>query len=73
MNYKEFFKITDKLDRNKFHTCCEIVDTNICNWVIFRKDMPYEEYWSANNRPVLNSKVNTKQDLIDFVSINLEQ
>lgn len=68
MNYKEFFKLVDKLDRNKYHICCEIINTNDCRWVIFDKNMPPEEYWSANNKPLLDSRYNTIEDLIDFIN-----
>lgn len=71
MTYNEFYKIIKNLDRNKYHTCCSVkTDLINCEWVIFRKDMPFDEYWSSNNKPVLDSKINNKKDLIDFVNKN---
>lgn len=67
MKYKEFFKITDNLDRNKYHTCCSIKeDMENCDWVIYRKDISFEEYFSPENRPLISSKTHTKEDLIEF-------
>lgn len=69
MNYKTFMKLVEDLDKDKYHTCCDITDFNgDCHWVIFRKDMSWEEYWSSNNRPILDSKINTDEDLIKFVA-----
>ena len=68
MEFKEYYKLTKKLNRNKYHDCCSInQDMKTCEWVIYRKDMPWEEYISNQNKPILNSKINTKQDLIDFI------
>lgn len=67
MKYKEFLKITDNLDRNKYHTCCSIKeDMENCDWVIYRKDMSMEEYFSPENKPLLSSETHTKEDLIEF-------
>lgn len=71
MRYKEFFKITCNLDRNKYHTCCSIKeDMENCDWVIYRKDMSFEEYFSPKNKPLLNSKTHTKKDLMEFCKTN---
>lgn len=70
MTYKEFLKLVDKLDRNKYHICCEIKDMETCHWVIFRKDMSFEEYWSENNKAILDSNVNSDDELIEFVNKN---
>ena len=71
MTYKEFYRITKNLDRNKYHTNCSInSDLKTCEWVILRKDMPWEEYWSDKNKAILNSKINTKEDLINFCKKN---
>lgn len=67
MFWKEFYKITKELDRNKYHICCEVHQDMIgCDWYIFRKDMSFEDYWSSDNKPILTSKLNTEQELIDF-------
>lgn len=64
---REFMKITENVDRNKYHICCSITsDLCHCEWTIFRKDMPLEEYWSENNRPILSSKTNSFEDLVKF-------
>lgn len=71
MKYKEFLKITDNLDRNKYHTCCSIKeDMENCDWVIYRKDMSVEEYFSPKNKPLISSKTHTKEDLIEFCKVN---
>lgn len=68
MTYKEFFKVTKNLDRNKYHTCCSVKDDfENCEWVIYRKDMSWEEYWSSNNKAILDSKINTDEDLMNFI------
>ena len=73
MTYKEFFKVTKNLDRNKYHTCCSVEKNLVdCEWVIYRKDMLFDEYWSSDNKPVLDSKVNSKEDLIKFCEVNNE-
>lgn len=74
MNYKEFMSITKTLDRNKYHTCCSLLpDMETCEWVIFRKNMPLDEYWSSENKPILDSKVNSKEELIEFCEVlNIE-
>lgn len=65
--YREFMKITENVDRNKYHICCSIKeDLWHCEWTIFRKDMSFEEYWSENNRPILSSKTNSIEDLVKF-------
>lgn len=71
MKYKEFLKITDNLDRNKYHTCCSIKeDMENCDWVIYRKDMSVEEYFSPKNKPLISSNTHTKEDLIEFCKVN---
>lgn len=71
MKYKEFLKITDNLDRDKYHTCCSIKeDMTNCDWVIYRKDMSFEEYFSPENKPLISSHTNTKEDLIEFCKNN---
>lgn len=67
MFWKDFFEITKKIDRNKYHICCEVhQDMTECEWSIYRKDMSLEEYWSPENKAILTSKLNTEQELIDF-------
>lgn len=70
MTYKEFFKVTKNLDKNKYHTCCSVKDDlENCEWVIYRKDMSWEEYWSSNNKAILDSKINTDEDLMNFIKM----
>lgn len=70
MTSDRFFEITRNLNRDKFHTCCEMkLDGINCDWYIFRKDMSWEEYWSEDNKPILTSIMDTEQDLIEFCSI----
>ena len=67
MTYKRFYEITKNLDRNKYHTCFSFKQGRNCgDWVIFRKDMSWEEYWSEDNKPILDSKYKTEEDLINF-------
>lgn len=66
MFWKDFFEITKKLDRNKYHIYCGIYNITECEWSIYRKDMSSEEYFSPENKAILTSKLNTEQELIDF-------
>lgn len=66
--YAAFEKIIKDLDRNKYHVCRELdEDGYIKNWYIFRKDMPIDKYFSAENTPLLTSEENDIFDLINFV------
>lgn len=69
MNLNTFEKIIKNLNRDKFHIC---ITFNECefdkiDWVIYRKDMSLEEYFSPENKPILDSKNNTECDLIKFI------
>ena len=68
VKYKLFEKIIKNLDRKKYHICREI-DANgyIEDWSIFRKDMSIDEYFSAENKPLLSSEKNNILDLKNFV------
>lgn len=70
MELKMFQKMINKLNRDKFHICISLNDykdlTNF-DWIIFRKDMPLEEYFSPENKPVLDSKNNTIEELLEFL------
>ena len=74
LTYKEFFKITKNLDREKYHTCCSVKsDYTYCDWWIYRKDMSFDEYWSPNNKALLSSESNSDLDLIDFCNANTKE
>lgn len=70
---KEFEEIIRTLDTNKYHVYRSIVfdkytnDKYVVDWGIFDKDMPSEQYFSSDNKPILNSKNNTLDELINFV------
>lgn len=73
MTIDAFYRIVKPLDRNKFHICCTAhADIIHCDWVIFKKDMPLDEYFSEDNKAVLDSKNNSTDDLIEFVYNNSE-
>ena len=63
--FEEFIK---DLDIKKYHICRELdADGYIKNWTIFRKDMPIDEYFSAENQALLTSERNSILDLKKFI------
>ena len=69
---KEFETLVKKIDRNKYHVGRELsfspAGAYISNWSIFRKDMPTEEYFSANNTAILSSAIgHTIDDIKEFI------
>lgn len=69
---KEFETLVKKIDRSKYHVGRELTFSPegfyISNWSIFRKDMPTEEYFSANNTAILSSaKGHTIDDIKEFI------
>ena len=68
VKYRLFEKIIQDLDTKKYHVCRELDESGyIVSWIIFRQDMPIEEYFSPNNKPLLSSEKNDIFDLIKFV------
>lgn len=68
MNPLEFEKLIKPLNREKYHISRAIKFKDnmpyIDEWVIYRKDMPLEEFYDSNNIPVLSSaKGNTIEDI----------
>lgn len=69
----EFEKIVKTLDENKYHICRSMMfnaeeGPYIAEWVIFRKDMSTEEYFSPKNLAILSSKNgNTLEDIKKLV------
>ena len=58
MNPLEFEKLIKPLSREKYHISRAIKFKDntayIDEWVIYRKDMPLEEFYDSNNIPVLS-------------------
>ena len=68
ISWQLFEKIIHDLDRKKYHIGRELDENGyIKSWTIFRQDMPIEEYFSPENKPLLCSEDNDIFDLIDFV------
>lgn len=68
MNPLEFEKLIKPLNREKYYISRAIKFKDnmpyIDEWVIYRKDMPLEEFYDSNNIPVLSSaKGNTIEDI----------
>lgn len=75
MNPLEFEKIIKPLSREKYHICRTLGFTKdnkpyIADWVIFRKDMPSEEFYSTDNVAVLSAK---KGNTIEDIKILIEK
>ena len=68
VTYKLFNRMIEDLDRKKYHIGTEL-DENGCikAWSIYNKDMSTEEYFSAENKPLLTSKENNIVDLLKFI------
>lgn len=69
---REFEELVKKIDRSKYHVGRELSfspkGAYISSWSIFRKDMPSEEYFSANNIAILSSaNGNTIEDIKEFL------
>ena len=68
ITWQLFEKIIYNLDKKKYHISRELDENRyIRAWSIYRQDIPVEEYFSPNNKPILNSTDNDIFDLIDFV------
>lgn len=68
VTYKLFYRMTDGLNKKKFHFGVTL-DPNgyIESWSIYRKDMPLEQYFSTENKPLLTSTKNDIFDLLNFI------
>lgn len=68
INYKTFYNLVKDLDRKKFHLGVSLDEKGYVHfWAIYRKDMSVEEYFSAENKPLLTSKENDIFDLLNFI------
>lgn len=72
-DFKEFEELVKGVNREKYHISRELsfspeTGLYLSNWSIFRKDMPSEEYFSADNTAILSSaKGHTIEDIKEFL------
>jgi len=70
---EEFEKAVEKVNRNKYHICRECGfkedgSFGLTKWTIFLKDMPSNEYFSANNKAILSSEYgDTLEDIKNII------
>lgn len=68
ITWQLFERIINDLNKKKYHICRELDENGyIKSWIIFKQDMPLEEYFSPDNKAILSSKYNDIFDLINFV------
>lgn len=68
IKYKLFYRMIEDLDKKKYHIGTELDENGyIKSWSIYNKDMPTEQYFSAENKPLLTSTKNDIFDLLNFI------
>ena len=68
INYKKFYDLVEKLDREKFHLGVALDENGyVKQWSVYRQDMAIDEYFSPENLPILTSQENNIIDLINFI------
>lgn len=74
VDLEKWCKVTNKLDRYKYHLCTKFGDTGFVEeYAVYKKDMPYELYISKENKAILSTENgNTFEDLKKFIKENNE-
>lgn len=68
IKYTLFNRMIEDLNRKKYHIGTELDENGyIKSWSIYNKDMPTEQYFSAENKPLLTSTKNDIFDLLNFI------
>ena len=68
IKYKLFHRMIEDLDKRKYHIYTELDENGyIKAWTIYNKNMSTEEYFSAENKPLLTSRENDIVDLLNFI------
>lgn len=74
VNLKKWYKVTDKLDRYKYHLCTKMGKNGFVEeYTLYKRDMPWKKYMSEENKAILSSvNGNTFKDLKKFIRKNNE-
>ena len=66
-NIEKLVKLQGIINKNKFHLCVETDLEEIANWRLYQVFADFNEYMSADNHAILDSKVDSIDDLIKYL------